>query len=482
MKVKKLLATLGILAILLSCVTLGQTEELYPPRELTATGYDGRVELEWKPPAYGEYLIDYYIIYRDNREIRYDTTEDTSFTDNDVQNGVTYEYWVSAIYEEDYETDLSNSDTATPETVSEPSAPRDLRAFPSDSNVLLTWERPGYYGKRAIRNYRIYRGLSSEDLVPIVTVGTIFEYEDRELENDVTYHYAVSAINEIGEGDLSEVVQTTPSDDITEPGVPGDLRALVGNGIIELYWSEPAYDGGSAVMYYQVERNNSPLAVEPVHCFFTDIDVENGVSYTYRIRAVNRAGIGLPSYEVIETPTAENIPSSPGGLDVEETATGLKLSWEGQDDVDHYNVYRGMSEDKLIFHAEVLNNEFIDHQVRTDTRYYYVVRAIRDNRLSPCSNLVSAKATGEYTPEEENDTDTPYLGIVLGAVLIVTLIAFGYALMTKRPDIFTKKPEDKVHRERDEHDVDMIEEEPEEEDDMIREGMIGRKEDDEWTI
>ncbi len=77
----------------------------------------------------------------------------------------------------------------------------------SDSKVKLTWSPPLDDGNATITEYRIYRGTSSDSLELIASVnGSTTEYIDSDISKGKTYYYSVSAVNPIGESNLSEVV------------------------------------------------------------------------------------------------------------------------------------------------------------------------------------------------------------------------------------------------------------------------------------
>jgi len=95
------------------------------------------------------------------------------------------------------------------------------------------------------------------------------------------------------------------------PSAPENLEAFGGDGQVFARWQAPAWDGGSSVTGYVVYRGTAPGSGVAVTTLgnatsWTDVGVTNGVTYYYRVAAVNSVGEGPPSDEV----TA--IPSGPG--------------------------------------------------------------------------------------------------------------------------------------------------------------------------
>lgn len=80
-----------------------------------------------------------------------------------------------------------------------------------DGQVDLAWSKPADDGGSPITGYRIYRGITADELVILedVTDVTVMNYTDTGLANDQTYYYAVSALNAEGEGEKTEILSAT---------------------------------------------------------------------------------------------------------------------------------------------------------------------------------------------------------------------------------------------------------------------------------
>ncbi len=71
----------------------------YPPMELALVQNEDNVDLTWNAPIDGTSNFEAYHVYRNDVEIAVITSIfDTVFTDNTVQDGVTYNYYVTASY------------------------------------------------------------------------------------------------------------------------------------------------------------------------------------------------------------------------------------------------------------------------------------------------------------------------------------------------------------------------------------------------
>lgn len=108
---------------------------LNPPRNLVALPGDTKVNLEWSP------LVDaaYFRIYKNNMLI--DSTEETTYLDENVENQILYTYYITAIYEETGEESYpSNTVSVTP------AQPISLPLFVDFENGLPYWELTGDWG------------------------------------------------------------------------------------------------------------------------------------------------------------------------------------------------------------------------------------------------------------------------------------------------------------------------------------------------
>jgi hypothetical protein len=94
------------------------------------------------------------------------------------------------------------------------------------------------------------------------------------------------------------------------PLAPQDLSAVGGNGQVSLSWDAPPSNGGSPITGYRVYRgldvgNLTVIADVGDVRSFVDQNVTNGVTYIYRVSALNAIGEGSPSLPADATPDGE---------------------------------------------------------------------------------------------------------------------------------------------------------------------------------
>jgi len=121
---------------------------------------------------------------------------------------------------------------------------------------------------------------------------------------------------------------------IAAPDAPTQLTASAGDGSVDLNWVAPVIDGGSPITSYSIEVfdgiSAGPATVAPLLGTATQtsarvIGLTNGVSYTFRVRAVNVDGPGAWSTGVIKTPV--NIASTGTTWTSQSSPVGANNVW-----------------------------------------------------------------------------------------------------------------------------------------------------------
>src|SRR5437879_5891148 len=291
-----------------------------------------------------------------------------------------------------------------------PSAPQNLQAVAGDGQVTLTWDPPSDDGGAPILLYTIYRGNSSGGESFLITVPLVTTYIDLTVSNGVLYFYQVSATNAVGEGPRSNEASATPNPPATAPGAPQGLGATAGDATIALAWSPPGSDGGSPITNYRIYRGNSSggesFRTEIGNVLvYSDIGLANGMTYYYKVSAVNAVGEGAMSTEASATPTAPVMaPGAPRNLQATPGDGQVTLNWQapsndGGSPILLYTIYRGNSSGGESFLITVpLVTTYTDATVTNGVTYYYQVSATNAIGEGPRSSEVSATPNPPATP------------------------------------------------------------------------------------
>jgi fibronectin type 3 domain-containing protein len=370
------------------------------PQNLTATAGNASVALSWSAPASnGGAPVSSYNVWRSTssggESLLNSGVSGTSFNDGSALNGITYFYKVAAVNSVG-PGPFSNEASATPATV--PTAPQNLTATAGNGTVSLSWTAPASNGGAAVTGYNVLRSTTSgaETLLSAGVVGTSFT--DTSVSNGSTYFYKVAAVNSVGPGPVSGEVSATPTSAPTVPTAPQNLVAVAGNASVALSWSAPASNGGAAVSSYNVWRSTSSGGESLLNSgvsgtSFSDGSALNGITYFYKVAAVNSVGPGPLSNEASATPAT--VPGAPQNLVAVAGNGRVSLSWSapasnGGAAVSSYNVLRATSSGaETALRTSVSGTSFTDRKVSNGTTYYYEVRAVNSVGSGPVSSEVS---------------------------------------------------------------------------------------------
>lgn len=123
------------------------------------------------------------------------------------------------------------------------------------------------------------------------------EYDDRTFQFDKTYYYAVSIVgnrqNPYAESPASRPIEVVARD-VFPPGTPGNLNAVVENGVVILLWMGPADPDVAGYRVYRSEEGEKEKKLLQttllVALSLRDEKVQAGKKYEYFVGAVDTHG------------------------------------------------------------------------------------------------------------------------------------------------------------------------------------------------
>ena len=224
---------------------------------------------------------------------------------------------------------------AVDSTATTPETPTNLSATSGNRKVSLTWTQPS--GGAAVTHYE-YELDASDTWTSTGSAET--NYTVMELTNGQSYAFRLRAANSDGQSSPSTSVSATPAP--TAPEAPQSLGATPGNKKVELRWTAPADDGGEPITRYEYEQDGSGTwtSTGSAETNYTVMELTNGQSYAFRVRAVNSIGGGAPTPSLSATP-ATTEPDAPESLEATAGDGQVELRWtappdDGGDPVTHY--------------------------------------------------------------------------------------------------------------------------------------------------
>ena len=292
------------------------------PHSLSATRGNRQAMLSWVQPSGGAEVTHYE--YEQDVSGAWISTRstDTDHTVRNLTNGQSYTFRVRAANSAGQSAPSAASSSVTPATA--PGAPRNIGVTAGDEQVALSWTAPASDGGETITGYEYEQNGSG---TWISTGGTAPSATVTGLMNGLSYRFKVRALNSVGAGAASAASSSvTPA---RVPDAPTSLNATVSHQSVVLIWAAPASNGAAILRYeYELDSSGTWISTGGKAPSTTVRNLTNGQSYTFRVRAVNRAGAGLESFSESATPTATLVaPDTPFGLSATPGNQRVMLSW-----------------------------------------------------------------------------------------------------------------------------------------------------------
>ena len=304
------------------------------------------ISLNWSPPQNngGSPITGYRIDYRIAPSATYATlvtlNNVTTYTHTNLTTGSTYIYRVYAI-------NAMGTGSPSPEVVATPTSssapPKNIAPNPpqnlvasiySSTQVNLSWGAPSSNGGPPVTGYKIDYMLDSGVFTNLVSNSgsTLTTYSHTGLQTGHTYTYRVFAINSIGIGNASNTASAIPAQVITVPGSPILSATPLSSTSINLSWTPPSNNGGSAISGYKIEFASGTSTYTTLvantgntQTSYIHNGLSTGTSYTYRVTAINSIGAGSPSNVVTAQPQDTKTPTIVTAIAI--SPTSVKLSW-----------------------------------------------------------------------------------------------------------------------------------------------------------
>jgi fibronectin type 3 domain-containing protein len=396
---------------------------------LAASPLYSQVAVSWNPPASdGGAVIEGYRLYagttsggESDTPVNGSFITGTSFTVGHLTGCATYYFKVAAVNSAG-EGPMSGevSAVALPSThYIFPEPPTGVSATPGHAQVIVSWSAAVSRSCLGIGGYNLYQGTSSgQELKTPVNDSLIkgTSYTATGLSDGTTYYFVVMAVNDAGLSSRpSDEVSATPA--VTGPGPPTGLTAAPGNSRVTLSWAAPTSDGGSPVTRYNVYEGTTPgfkdgaAVTSAAGTTATVSGLTNGITYYFRVAAVNAVGEGLVSDEASAVPvsggsTTTSAPAAPTGLIAKAGNSQVSLKWtapasDGGSPVTGYDVYDGISPGFPSKTAviSITGTSVTVNGLTNGTTYYFRVTAVNAaGKISRSSTEASATPAGSPPP------------------------------------------------------------------------------------
>eukprot|EP01052_Picozoa_sp_SAG31_P011752 SAG31_NODE_673_length_12919_cov_143.235725_2_plen_1954_part_00 len=306
-------------------------------------------------------------------QLVYEGMRANSSITHSLDGGMMYSYQICAVNE------VGESERTPFVTFSTPpGVPTAIRSTgQTGSSVSLSWQAPEVTSGAAVSSYKIYRndGQNAGELSTVGYVGAATETTVDDLDGGSQYVFAVTALNDQGEGPRVTLQQST------SPLIPQDVRSVhQTTSSILLHWNAPGRTTGSEVTGYKVYRrfqyHFSDVFVsnydDSVHFdlllqhFFSGahddlivdtleydgsglpetaaelVALDGGTEYWFLVGALSEAGESGRSGSVVQSTAPPRVSSVRSTL---QTTTSIALEWDVPEiptgaEITGYKVYR----------------------------------------------------------------------------------------------------------------------------------------------
>ncbi|PNJ81207.1 MYOM1 isoform 3 [Pongo abelii] len=290
-----------------------------PGKIIPSRNTDTSVVVSWEESKDAKELVGYYIEASVAGSGKWEPCNNnpvkgSRFTCHGLVTGQSYIFRVRAVNAaglSEYSQDSEAIEVKA--AIAPPSPPCDITCLESfRDSMVLGWKQPDKIGGAEITGYYVnYREVI--DGVPgkwrEANVKAVSEeaYKISNLKENMVYQFQVAAMNMAGLGAPSAVSECFKCEEwtIAVPGPPHSLKCSeVRKDSLVLHWRPPVHSGRTPVTGYFVDlkeakakedqwRGLNEAAIKNMYLKVRGL--KEGVSYVFRVRAINQAGVGKPS-------------------------------------------------------------------------------------------------------------------------------------------------------------------------------------------
>ena len=242
-----------------------------------------------------------------------------------LTNGTSYNIQIRAINRIGNGTATSSNSSAPGTT---PGAPTDVKINAGNAVINVSFTAPTDPAGAAVTSYEYTTNGGTNwctrtdggNLSTSLTISTSSADGSTALANGTTYSVAIRAVNAIGNGTATTLVDIVPA---TVAAAPTNVSVTSGDGILSVSFTAPTDPSGAAVTGYEYStdggvtwtaRTDSGGTSTSMTISYLSTDgttpLTNGSIYTVSIRATNRISFGAQSDSQDEAPGVPNLPTS----------------------------------------------------------------------------------------------------------------------------------------------------------------------------
>ena len=256
---------------------------------------------------------------------------------------------------------------------------------------MLTWN-----AVEGATSYRIYRSTSKGSGYSLLGTTTATSYTNTGAKAGTTYYYRVKAVNDAGLSPYSNIVSGQVKSVTPKPAAPVvKIGHSAASGKPMLTWN--AVSGATSYKVYRATSQNGAYSLlgSVTVTSYTNTGAKDGVTYYYKVTAVNDSGESAYSNIVSGQNKAVTPKPSAPVVKIGHSASSGKpmLTWNAVSGATSYKVYRATSQNGTYsLLGTVTATSYTNTGAKAGTTYYYKVKAVSSAGESAYSNIVSGKS------------------------------------------------------------------------------------------
>uniref|UniRef100_A0A2K6FR60 Myomesin 1 n=1 Tax=Propithecus coquereli TaxID=379532 RepID=A0A2K6FR60_PROCO len=290
-----------------------------PGKIIPSRNTDTSVVVSWEESKDAKELVGYYIESSVVGSGKWEPCNNnpvkgSRFTCHGLVTGQSYIFRVRAVNAaglSEYSQDSEAIEVKA--AIAAPSPPYGITCLEScRDSMVLGWKQPDKTGGAEITGYYVnYRevigGVPGKWREANIKAVSDEAYKISDLKENMVYQFQVAAMNIAGLGVPSAVSECFKCEEwtIAVPGPPQSLKySEVRKDSLVLHWKPPVHSGRTPVTGYFVDmkeasakddqwRGLNKAAIKNMYLKVRGL--KEGVSYVFRVRAINQAGVGKPS-------------------------------------------------------------------------------------------------------------------------------------------------------------------------------------------
>ncbi len=276
-------------------------------------------------------------------------------------------------------------------SVVEPGKIKNLKASNTNQGVKISWS-----ANSAAEKYRIYRKAEGDEkwtrLETVAADKTSFI--DKTAKSGKKYTYNIKGVNFVGAGEFNSKGAT-----VTFFEAPDVTIKNISTGI-NLKWAKVA--GATKYRIYRKTAGSDWTLIDTVKgTSFTDKTAKSGKKYYYRVRAGKSDT--MSGYNEV----SKYFLSAPKLSSIQNTRSGVKVSWKEVNGADRYKVYRKHGDGSYEYIGTTEKTYYTDTTGNSGRVYTYTVKAAKSQTNSVYNKtglqIRYVKTTGLNTPENLKD-------------------------------------------------------------------------------